>query len=646
MLVDSTTAVSLGDIERKFDELVQQLKDQPDDDALKEDVAKLVKDVMFHETPTTRQEVVTMLNRMSETIKGNDALRGLVLNNLGCVQRRLGDMKAALHNLRSAAEAEGGISSASPVTLLNIASVYSALQMYAEAAAVSNHAAYRCETSLQPVPVMLHAAALHNLGAALEGSGEIEHAQQAYKTSLNLTAQSGVPEDHPQLKATQNALAQLELKLRNQRARSKRAEWSSDVERTVIQKSVRKLNEPDAKARSTKARKELSSSAPPSTGAQSTVASRRLMPLPASVTKKSAIPAVRGEDDGDVQNTPPGGDVTASSIHLSPISHRHDEDHKLNDTSGRRSSASRGRSPLSSSAHGSGGGSGLAYGFSVKKFHVFREKGNGKMLKYKKMDQPAWDTNPFIHEPSRRIGDGSDVTVERSVSHSFVPHQVVPLFADLRYKETTRRNTIKRDFAQVMQSIRCTQDSERIFILEDEVRIEEEIQELRERRVLVRWMKAKEVFVRGSVALEAEEKEVRMTIMAEHIEVLKRDVRPTAQRLQAQAIEEVDRGSVDVSQEDARNTIITEEETAKAVARVEEEITFSKRGLAHGLVMWCMEGVVSADEAALLADPAYANSHFVLQRHNWFGKPFGHGGKADSDVENKVYLSTSQISNS
>ena len=637
---------SLNELRGRFDDLAGKLSDE----GVTEQVCHVIRDAMSLEASNNRSELANLLEHISAAIHGgHDDLRGLVLNNMGCVQKRMGEMKAALQTLRSAADAEGGITAASPVTLLNIASVYSGLQMYAEAAAVSNHAAHRCETSVQPVPVMLHAAALHNLGAALEGSGEIEHALQAYRSSQRLTAHAGVSSDHPQLKATQNALAQLELKLRNQRARSKRAEWSAQVERTVIQKSLRKLNDP-SDPNNGKVRKELSSSAPPTMG--SVAASRRLVPLPASLRNRSTTAL---QEEEEVTKASEQEATLVNSIHLSPIVRRndpHDEDEQeIADISAARQAPARGTPEpyphnKSRDSNSKLGGRSVAYTTSVKKFHVFREKGNGKMEKYKKIEQPAWDTNPFFHEPSRQVSDNSDVAVERSVSQSFVPHQIVPLLADLRYKETTRRSTIKQDFAKVMLSIQVTHEVERVFISEDEARIEEEIQELRERRVLMRWMAAKEVFVRGAVMLDAVEKEARTQLMTEHVEVLKQTVRPMAHRLHLQANEEIARVALQLQEEDARNDTLTEEETSKAAARVEEEITFSKRGLAHGLVMWCFEGVMPPEEAALLADPAFANSHFVLQRHNWFGKPYGHGGKADADVEKKAYLSTPNGSSS
>ena len=593
-----------------------------EDEALGQALGEIVRDALALEAADTAADLVALLEGMAASTTNNLTTSGLVLNNLGCVERRRGNLKAALGHLRRAAQAEGGIVTASPATLLNISAVYSGLQMYAEAASVSNHAVQRCESDVQPVSAVVHAAALYNLAAALEGSGELEHAEGAYARAAAVLDKGGVAADHPQRRATAKAREQLELRLRNHRGNARREEWARDVLPSIIRRAADKSVNKGAPAGFSP--KPSTAPAASSSGGQQSPP-RRLNPLESrgmrSGMREEAMRTNASGNSGAANNSI--NTINAADRSASRSGPEHDAALGLLSTDGRRTTRS-GSAAASLAVTVGGRDLGAQYHSTVRDFHVFPVNSRAANRRHKTIVNPTWDMNPLPHTPSVVRSLGRDPTVERAVSQTYIPHHLVPFVADLKYKEHTRRTMIATEHAERMLRFHAEWATSACGVREDEERVDLEIAELRARRVMGQWFKGKLVFASHYSGVEAEERAGRHAIhkeLADHSLALQ----PRARMLQLQVEEEVARRALLRAEGTAeRNELRILEGTARARLASKEAAQTPKQGIAHGLALWCLEGAVPPAAALRLADPAYLSSSYVQSRHLWFGKPFGY----------------------
>lgn len=589
----SATRPSLSQCVERFASIKDAVEadTEGEDEAVGKELCEIIKQALTLETEETAEELIEFLLKIARSTF-NPTAAALVLNNLGCVEKRRGNLKAALHHLKRAADEEGGIVTASPAILVNIAAVYSSLQMFAEAASVSNHAVIRCQTDIQTVVPSVHAAALYNLAAALEGSGELDHSEAAYKQALEVLSQGGIPIDHPQYKATLKAQEQLELRLQNHRGNKKREEWAKDVLPSIIRRAADKsMNQGPSTTR------------------------RSLKPLlPKGLRKGQTSDPTLEREHSPVPRSGFEHDVSLGLVNLE----------------GNRMTVSRARSSQSIQQRALGS----QYQTTVRNFHVFPVNSRAANRRYKGIENPTWDLNPLPHTPTVVRSLGKDPTVDKAVDMAYIPHHLVPFVADLKYREHTRRTMIITEYITKINRLRLDRDNARCFIEEDEHRVDLEIDELRGRKILNQWFKGKVVFVQHYVQVEAEERKARHQLHSDLSDYVSSFL-PLAKSLQLQAEEETVRKGIALNQEVAarRDLQILEEASRVRIVSGEESAT-PKAGIAHGLALWCLEGALTPSAALKLADPAYQQSYYVQSRHVWFGKPHGYG-KVNNIVSNK-----------
>ena len=221
------------DVRTQLDRLADDLRKGAE--AALPGLKKVVQQCMDMEQRSVESSVEILTKAVD--ICADPSAKSLVLNNLGCIEKRRKNLTTALQHLEKAADVEGGLAAASPITLLNLSATYSALQMYAEAAAVANHAVLRVLTDVAVSSAAVRAAAYHNLATALEGSGELVAAADAYRCALKATTNK----DSPAFRTIKKAADQLELQLRNVRAHQEQSRWAEQVGPTVVRQSLRAL---------------------------------------------------------------------------------------------------------------------------------------------------------------------------------------------------------------------------------------------------------------------------------------------------------------------------------------------------------------------------------------------------------------------
>lgn len=601
---------SLAALGAALDALRSKLQSN-DQEAAKE-VGRLAQEALAHEVADVAG-VVDFLSSAVRSARG-EALAAL-LNNLGCVEKRRGQLKVALHHLERAADEEGGLEAAAPATLINLSATYSALLMFAEAAAVANHAVARCTSDFHRTRPLVRAAAYHNLATALEGSGELTFAAEAYEKALGILAESGF-KGTPHHRTIERAAEQISLKLRNSRAHAEQDEWERRVRPGILRQSQAALRR--------------TGELPPLKGAK---------PVPAITAGPAATTtpplASRSPDRALVPHT--NDTVDISSVYTASMRKFHalrsvallaDVQSHLSSTR-KRAHRPNGVSPSPIAAAASPHRSGVAESSTAlvtSDFHGTTAAGavgiSASGLIPLRSDPPMWNDDPVPHPHtlSHRVTPiPRNWDIERAVDERFIPRALVPLVEDIKYKEATRRRAIAKEWAQRLRVLRFAHRQQLIASHEDEERVAVEIEEVRVFRVLLQYIRGKLFFAEGSAVLGKQETQQREEATRE-AQAAWRALLPHSAQLQCLAEEECERYRFTKEDVEERLALAVQFETHAATVDCSAVVESSKHGICYALALWCIEGVVRSTESRqALEDKTMKRSLHVQERYALFG---------------------------
>jgi hypothetical protein len=610
-----------------------------------------------------------------------ERVASLALNNLACIEKRRGNVQIAVHHLERAADHEGGMQNAEASTLLNLASAYTSLGHFVEAAAVAFHAVRRCEADAD-CRIVVKATGYHNLAVALEASAEYARASDYFAK-----AAACLPVGHtarPQLLNAAQRNADLaapstpvpdakEASPPATKPRRRPAGGESSPSRVrEAAKLLRLRNLPPLQTPGPEKDDRHLNAAVVRPDPSTHVATHR-SPSPAALQAKEAPSQPREGhpelklDDAKVGPSPgtrPPG-VTLLQIppahkgkarevglgrRLPPLpdksKHAALEDatialyigaqppqrltRLLKNSPVKRGTlpkavtptpmhTDRGTSPLRSAS---------ALGFSSSNAALTRRSamssvaGSGGGLSPK--TKAAWNPDSTLHGTAlaKPLKPRPTYEIEKQVEDRYIPRKVFVTMEDLRYKETTRRNTLTREWKRQCDSICSIMGKYRIAAEEESARAELYLDQARTSRVLRHWVRGRLVYCRGAIDTETLETQKRDDLSAEEANEAQSTLKLHAAQLQMLAAEEVSRHDIRTERQLGLDALYTHMESALAELRAADRFKDSNRGIAHALAAWSLEAVVPQAEVLDLLIPSDARkSLFVAERYVMFGLP-------------------------
>ena len=506
----------------------------------------------------------------------SSAVRSVVLNNLACVEQRRGRPHIAIHHLERAADEEGGLALAPPTTLLNLSAAYNAGGQFVEAAAVAHHAVQRCTAapaSMDADEILrpsLTGVAFYNLGAALLGANELDHASAALHRGLE--ALDSLPEAGPgadkETAMVRDRLYALvtavDMKRADREKERAKEEWTASVQPSLIQHAHRFIR---------------SRSALDKTQQRESIA-QVLGRGPGSVYLAAVRPARLAELPKRLKLV-----ATASASHVG--------------STGRppRLSPIKARTPMPAPS-------------SSPSRHIAPPDWNLSTV-----TQPARQKSASTHT------EALDAEVQRRVLDTFMPRRLQPLADDLRYKEHTRRLALHAEWRRKMRKIEHQMHLQAVVAAEEEARLDIVADEGRVRHVLGRWVHGKLTFVARSGEVEGQEHKSREVISADATQIVQTTLAPQADMVRLMGVEESARRSILDLDEELLGAIELQLESITALILARESLRVSKKGTANALAAWALEATLAQSEAVAFVPAELQKSLAVVERYATFGLP-------------------------
>lgn len=554
-------------------------------------------------------DAATLLDTLCQAC-ADIGVKAVLLNNIACIQKKQGNAEGAVESLNAAVKAEGGMLRALPTTLVNLSAALASLGQFEQAAAAAHRAIVHSARPSSPAsknkgtPASRSlAAAYFNLAVALQGGGHTQHALEAYHEVL-LRVDDRDPYADAATKARNN------LMLQEQDSASK--VWATHVAPSIVHHATSTTNT------SSNVKRKL----PP----LSSFLSEAAVPPKALLAPHEAPPrsltALDVRYDMDAQSPPQrrsGTSMTLKSV--------------------------RSRQPR----HPLRGDISQVYAQPVQKFHSLPPllqpipyEDRVQDPHYSKapatslipvmsltapsteVDVPDWNSDPVLHPHalSYRVMNPNEKkhwALIHEVESRFIPRSLVPLVEDMRYKESTRRTMIIKEWKRRFDVICRARSLAATSGIEDNGRLAIEVEEARVRRVMRQWIAGKLLFAEALIRMDKEEAQSRDAI-AKQAHQAAFSMQVAAVRLQPQGAEEVQRAAIAEEERTALSDITIHHFAATALVSSRASVKQNVSTTAYALALWCIEGVVPEAALPQIEVAARKKSLAVLERFAVYGK--------------------------
>lgn len=559
-------------------------------------LGRLAKEISNAASP---QDAVPMLTKLCEACNESGA-KAVLLNNLACAQKKCGDLLGAVTSLKAAVKAEGGMMRALPTTLVNMSAAMAAQGLFDEAAAVAHRAIAHCSRPSSSQSKIKGssasrslAAAYFNLAVALEGGGHTQQSLDAYHEVLR-----HVDDTDPYGVAATNARNNLMLDRKDDAAQS----WTATVAPAIVRKTRATL--PPLGAAGNR-RGELVTVDHVDEGHHPRALSALDIREPRDTSKHRRSGTSLSNHRRHQNRTVLRGDI--SQLYAQPVQKYHYLPPMLQPISYEERAAN-----IVQSEHEA---SKLSTSLIPASF------ADGMALE---VDSPDWNPDPVLgpHSLSYRVPNPNEKknwALIHQVEARFIPRSLVPLVEDMRYKESTRRAMIIKEWKRRFDVIRRARSLAATSGEQETARLNIEVEEARVRRVMRQWIAGKLLFAEAMIRLDKEETRSRDSIGKQaHQSAF--SLQYAAFRLHPQAMEEVQRAAVVAEERSALSDITVSHYAASALLSSQASIRQTGSTLAYALALWCIEGVVPESHLHEIEVSSRKKSLAVLERFAVFGK--------------------------
>lgn len=572
-------------------------------------VGRLAKELSSLSTSSTSTspplaDIASLLQALCDAC-ADVGVKAVLWNNLACIQKKQGNAEGAVTSLNAAVNAEGGMLRALPTTLINLSAALASQGRFEEAAAAAHRAIVHSARPASPATLAKGssasrslAAAYFNLAVALEGSGHTEHALKTYHEVL-------LRVDDRDAYAIAATRARNNLMLVEQDLTSKA--WAAHVAPSIIQQATGQTVKRNTKL-------------PPLSSSLVAVASPH-----AAIEHPRSLSAleVRQQETTEQHQRRSG-----TSMSVAAHKRRHPP-----------------RQPLR-------GDISQVYAQPVQKYHSlppllqplpYEDRINpaahadhhnistslippvmSLTAPSADVDVPDWNPDPVLHPHalSYRVMNPNEKkhwALIHEVESRFIPRSLVPLVEDMRYKESTRRTMIIKEWKRRFDIICRARNLAATSGEEDTARLSIEVEEARVRRVMRQWIAGKLLFAEAMLRLDKEEAQSRDAVAKQaHQSVFA--LQFAGVRLHPQGLEEMQRAAIAEEERTALSDITINHYASTTLVSSRASVRQNVGSTAYALALWCMEGVVPEAFIGQIEVASRKKSLAVLERFAVYGK--------------------------
>jgi hypothetical protein len=538
-------------------------------------------------------------------------VKAVLWNNLACVQKKQGNSEGAVVSLNAAVKAEGGMLRALPTTLINLSAALASQGRYEEAAAAAHRAIVHSARPSSPAskekgtPASRSlAAAYYNLAVALQGSGHTEHALETYHEVL-------LRVDDRDAYAIAAIKARNNLMLVEQDSTSK--VWAAHVAPSIVQQAAGGAP-PKRSGKLPPLSSSMIAAASPSRAIEATSQPRSTSAMEVLTSKEPSehlqrrsgtsmsVTATNNKRRHPVRQ-PLRGDI--SQVYAQPVQKYHSLPPLIQPI------------PYEDRVHPAAhADANLSTSLIPPVMSLAASNAD--------VDVPDWNPDPVLHPHSLsyRVMNPNEKkhwALIHEVESRFIPRSLVPLVEDMRYKESTRRTMIIKEWKRRFDIICRARNLAATSGQEDTARLSIEVEEARVRRVMRQWIAGKLLFAEAMIRLEKEEAHSRDAV-AKQAHQSGFALQFAAVRLHPQGLEEMQRAAIAEEERAALSDITVHHFAATTLMSSRATMRQNVGSTAYALALWCIEGVVPEASLPQIEVASRKKSLAVLERFAVYGK--------------------------